>query len=65
MCVWSVAQSCLALCNSMDHSLPGSSVHGIFYLRILEQTAVSYSRGLPDRGIEPVSPALIHYHCTT
>ena len=25
-----VAQSCLTLCNPMDCSLPGSSVHGIF-----------------------------------
>ena len=27
-----VAQSCLTLCNAMDCSLPGSSVHGIFSL---------------------------------
>ena len=25
-----VAQSCLTLCNAMDYSLPGSSIHGIF-----------------------------------
>ena len=31
-----VAQSCLTLCNSMDHSPPGSSVHGILQARILE-----------------------------
>ena len=29
-------QSCLTLCNPMDCSLPGSSVHGIFQVRILE-----------------------------
>ena len=62
LCEWSVAQSCLALCDPMDYSLPGSSVHGTFHMRILEQAAVSYSRGLPDLGIEPVSPALIHYY---
>ena len=32
-------------CNPMDYSLPGSSVHGIFQARILEQVAISYSRG--------------------
>ena len=64
VCGGSVAQSCLALCDPKDYSLPGSSVHGIFHIRLLEQAAVSFSRGLPDPGIEPVSPALIHYHCT-
>ena len=28
----------------MDYSLPGSSVHGIFQARILEQVAISFSR---------------------
>ena len=43
---WSeVAQSCLTLCNPMDCSLPGSSVHGIFQARILEWAAISFSRG--------------------
>ena len=36
MHVCSVAQLCLTLCNSMDYSLPGSSVHGISQARILE-----------------------------
>ena len=31
-----VAQSCLTLSNSMDFSLPGSCVHGIFQARVLE-----------------------------
>ena len=39
------AQSCLILCNPMDCSLPGSSVHGILQARILEWAAISYSRG--------------------
>ena len=39
------AQSCLALCNPMDCSLPGSSVHGIFQARILEWVVISSSRG--------------------
>ena len=38
-------QSCPTLCNSMDYSLPGSSVHGIFQARILEWIAISFSRG--------------------
>ena len=40
-----VAQSCLTLCDPMDCSLPGSSVHGIFQAIVLEWTAISFSRG--------------------
>ena len=40
-----VAQSCPTLCNSMDCSLPLSSVHGIFQARVLEWVAISFSRG--------------------
>ena len=43
--VYSVAQSCLILCNSQDCSPPGFSVHGIFQARILGWVAISYSRG--------------------
>ena len=53
MCVWIrlvcvcvlVAQLCLTLCNPMDRSPPGSSVHGILQARILEWVAVPFSRG--------------------
>ena len=38
-------QSCLALCNSMDCSLQGSSVHEILQARILEWEAFPFSRG--------------------
>ena len=31
-----VSQSCPILCDPMDYSLPGSSVHGVFQVRILE-----------------------------
>ena len=41
----SVAQSCLTLCNPMDCSPPGSSVHGILQARILEGVATPSSRG--------------------
>ena len=40
-----VAQSCPALCDPMDCSLLGSSVHGIFQTRVLEWVAISFSRG--------------------
>ena len=53
-----VAQSCLTLCNAMDCSLPGSSVHGILQARVLEWVAISSPGDLPDPGIEPGSPAL-------
>ena len=39
-------QSCLTLCNPMDCSPPGSSVHGILQARILEQIATASSRGI-------------------
>ena len=41
----SVAQSCPTVCDPMDCSLPGSSVHGIFQARILEWVAISFSGG--------------------
>ena len=40
-----VTQSCLTLCNPMDCSAPGSSVHAILQARILEWVAISSSRG--------------------
>ena len=39
-----VTQSCLTLCDPMDCSLPGSSVHVILQARMLEWVAVSFSR---------------------
>ena len=53
--------NCVQLCNTVDCSLPGFSVHGILRARILERVAVPLSRGLPDPGIELASllfPAL-------
>ena len=40
-----VTQSCLTVCNPMDCSPPGSSVHGILQARILEGVAMPSSRG--------------------
>ena len=49
-------QSCLTLCDPMDCSLPGSSVHRVIPARILEWVAVFSFWDLPDPGIEPASP---------
>ena len=38
-----VAQSCLTLCDPMDCSLPGSSVHAIFQARVLKWGAIAFS----------------------
>ena len=53
-----VSQSCPTLCDPMDCSLPGSSVHGILQATILEWIVILFYRGLPDPGIEPNSPML-------
>ena len=39
----SVAQSCPTPCDPMDHSSPGSSVHGILQESILEWIAIPFS----------------------
>ena len=48
-----VTQLCLILGNPMDCSPLGFSVHWILQTRILEWVATSFSRDLPDPGIEP------------
>ena len=53
-----VAQSCPILCDPMDGSPPGSSVHGILQARILEWVATAFSRGSSDPAIKPKSAAL-------
>ena len=50
-------QSCLTLCDPMDCSLPGTSVHGILQARILEWAAVPSSRG----SSRPRDPTCISY----
>ena len=47
-----VAQLCPTLCDPMDCSPPGSSVHRILQARILDWVAISFSRDLPDPGME-------------
>ena len=63
---YSLSQSCLILCNPIECSLPGSSVHGSFQ-------AKEYWNGLPfptpgdipDLGIKLMSPALLGGFFTT
>ena len=43
--VCAVTQSCPTLCDPLDCSPPGSSVHGILQARILEWAAIPFSRG--------------------
>ena len=52
------AQSRPALCNPMDCSPPGSSVHGISQAEILEGVPFPFPGDLPHPGFEPRSPAL-------
>ena len=51
-------QSRPTLCDPMDNSLPGSSIHGILQARILEWLPHPPPVNLPDQGIELKSPAL-------
>ena len=56
----SVTQLCPTLCDSMDYSLPASSVRGILQARILEWVAIPFSRGSSrprDRTMSLTSPA--------
>ena len=56
---WSeVAQLCPTLCDPVDCSLPGSSIHRIFLARVLEWVAISFFHDLPNPGMEPRSPTL-------
>ena len=49
-----VAQLYLTVCNPMDCSQPGCSVHGILQARILEWVAIPFSRGIfPNQGLNP------------
>ena len=51
-------QSCPALCDPMDSSLPGSSVDGILQARILESVTIPFSRGSSQPRVQ--SPASLH-----
>ena len=49
--------SCVRLCDPMECSPPGFSVHGILQARVLEWVDISPG-DLPNPGIKPESPAL-------
>ena len=51
-------QSCPILCDPMDCSPPGSSVHGISQARIMEWVVISFSRVSSHPGIKPRSLTL-------
>ena len=50
-----VAQSYPTLCDTVDCSLPGSSVHGTLQARILKQVAISFSRESSQTHVSHVS----------
>ena len=63
--VCSVSQLYLTLCDPMDLSPSGSSIHGISQLRILEWDAISFSRGSSQPRDGPTSPPLAGGFFTT
>ena len=71
MCVYGQLVSHVWLCNPVDCSPPGFSVHGIFQARILELAAISYSKGsFQMQGLNLHLLCLLHwqmdsYHCAT
>ena len=52
-----LVQSCLTLCDPMNCSPPGFSVHRILQARTLEWIAIPFSGKLPNPGIKPWSLA--------
>ena len=54
----SKSRSAVSDSDPMDCSPPDSSAHGILQARILEWVAFPFSRGFPNPGIKPRSPAL-------
>ena len=65
VCVCVCAQSLESypnLCDCLDCSLPGSSVHGILQERILEWVAIPSSRGIfLTQGLNPCLLCLLHW----
>ena len=62
LCVCLVTESCPALCNPMDCSLPGSSVHAIFK-KYWSGLPLLSPRDLPNPGIKAAFPALHSISC--
>ena len=55
-----VAQSCPALTDPMDCSLPGSSIHGIFQARVLEWGAIACSENIMRLEVRRLLHFLTH-----
>ena len=58
VCCVLVSESCPTLCDPMDCSPPGSSVHGILQAGIMEWVAIPSSKYLSNPEIEPRCPTL-------
>ena len=54
----SVTRSYLALCDPINYSPPGSSIHGILQAKILGPVAIPSLEHLPNPGIKSMSPTL-------
>ena len=62
LCNLNALFACLTLCNPMDCSPPGSSVHGIFQVRILESVAISFPREIfPTHGSKLCLLDVLHW----
>ena len=59
-----VYQLCPKLCNPMDCSPPGSSIHGILQARVLEWGAITFSRGSAWPRDQTQVPHIISRHFT-
>ena len=60
VCVSARSLRC-SLCDPMDDSFPGSSVHGILQARILEWVAIPFSGGEGVFHIQGSNPRLLHW----
>jgi len=50
-------QSCPTLCNPIDSSPPGSSIHGVFQARVLEWGAIAFS----ESGCYHIPKVIYHF----
>ena len=58
-----IAQSCLTLCNPMDCSPPGSSVHGMLQAKVLEWVAMPCSRGSCRDLVSRITDRFLRLSC--
>ena len=64
MCVWMCVQSCLTLCDPMNYSPPGFSVHGFFQARILEWVAISSTRDQTHISVSCIGRCILYHWAT-